>query len=236
MQLPAIISTTRAKTQQEDGNVLVIILLAIVLIGALTAAIQGTSPQNAHIDKETVILRVSEMQRYASELERGITYVMQNGISESDIRFAHPDAPSDYGDLGADPDQTDQMFSRDGGGVQYRAPPKGVNDGSPWEFYGNTALPGAGSPNAELIAVLPNVSEAFCTQLNKTIELYSSQPEDSGDCIYAGDSARFDDGTQFSSSPNTTEESTFYSVPALQGCVKCTADGSFHAFHALMVR
>lgn len=218
----------------ERGNVLIIILLAIALIGALTVALQG-SGQNQNIDRETLLLRVSEVQRYASELERGVNYIIQNGVSESDIRFAHPNAHADYGDLSADADKSDQLFDRVGGAAKHRAPPVNINDGSAWEFYGHTALAHVGSDEAELTAVLPNVTQGFCDALNKSVG-YTEQPEDSGVCIHGGAATRFSDSTQFDGSPNTTEETTFSLKPSRQGCVQCTNDGSLHFFHVLMAR
>ncbi len=219
----------------ENGNVLIIILLAVALIGALTAALLGSSQKGANIDKETLLLRVTEVQRYTTELENGIAFALQNGISESDIRFSHPDANSDYGDLGADTDKIDQMFHRDGGNAMYKAAPNGINDGSAWEFYGNTALPEVGSDAADLIAVLPNVTSDFCDKANAAIG-YTSRPEDTSTCINTGASVRFDNGMQFDSSPNTTDEASFSVLPATRGCIECTTDGSLHYFHVLMAR
>jgi len=221
--------------KNQDGNILFIILIAIVLIGALSAAIQGTGQHNANIDKETLILRLSETRSYASELERGVTYIMQNGKSESDIRFSHPNANADYGDFSADPDTTYQIFARNGGAAHYRSPPENVNDGSAWEFYGNTALPEVGSSEAELIALLPNVTSDFCDLVNKTVG-YATLPQDSATCINSGSSARFNNSTQFVSSPNTTTETSFSIKPAMQGCIQCTSNGSLHFFHVLMAR
>ncbi len=224
----------------QNGNVMVIILLAIVLLGALSVALQGTSSQNAHIDNETLIIRASEVQRYASELERGVSFIMQNGFSESDIRFAHPDANADYGDLSADSDKSDQLFSREGGAAKYRPPPDGINDGSLWEFYGNTALPEVGSNAADLIAVLPNVTQAFCEKINAVIGYDTTiQPTDSATCINSGAAARFDDSTQFAlglNAVNTVVEATFSLKPSMSGCVQCTSDNSYHFFHVLMAR
>lgn len=222
--------------QHENGNVLLIILLAVMLIGALTAAMQSTSQQSAHIDKETLILRISEVQRYASELERGVAFIMQNGHSESDIRFAHPNAHSDYGDISADSDKSDQIFDRIGGAANYRTPPKNINDGSAWEFYGHTALPYVGSDAAELIVVLPNVTQDFCKKINATIGYDTNQPTDSSVCIHGGASQRFDNGTQFAPSPNTVTEATFSIKPSMQGCVQCSNDNNYHFFHVLMAR
>ncbi|MCB1782714.1 MAG: hypothetical protein KDI13_01845 [Alphaproteobacteria bacterium] len=220
---------------RESGNIIFMILLAIVLIGALTAALHGSSQTSNNIDRETLIIRVSEVKRYASELERGVAYIIQGGHSEADIRFASPDADADYGDLSSDTDKTDQVFDSSGGAARYRLPPDGVNDGSKWEFYGQTALPNVGTDAAELVAVLPNVTSDFCTVVNNGIG-YSAQPTDSSDCVSYGASGRFDDGTQFPATPNTVDTATFSVTPALEGCVKCTADGSYNYFRVLLAR
>lgn len=219
----------------ERGNVLFIVLLAIVLIGALTAALRGTTQSSAHIDKEKLIIKAAEVKSHAHEIERAILYIMQNGKSESDIRFAHPDAPTDYGDLDNDSDTTDQVFSPHGGSATYRPAPEGINDGSNWEFYGQTNLPSTGTDAAELIAVLPNVTETFCQQINKDIG-FTAQPRDSGTCVNSGPSGRFDDTTQFNSSPNTTATGTFSITPVSQACIQCVSDGSYHYVYVLMVR
>jgi hypothetical protein len=237
----------------EYGNMLFMILIAVVLIGLLTAVIMNSNDsESSNIDKETLVIHVSEAQRYASEIERAVLFIMHSGKSESDIRFAHPQNDPDYGDLPADTDPTDQVFHRDGGGATFRAPPAGINDGSPWEFYGGTALPGVGSNRADLIAVLPNVTEQFCTRINQ-VNNQSAAPTDTGggsasgaspgDCLYGGTAARFNDSQQFYATPNTVDETTFAQDPntltartALEACVVCSLDSKRHFYHVLLAR
>lgn len=223
----------RPNFSSQAGNVLIIILIAIALIAALTAAIQGTS-NTANIDRESLILKRSELISFTSELERAIVYIQQNGISETDIRFSHPELHSDYGDLSADIDKTDQVFAREGGGAQYRVAPSGINDGSAWEFYGHTSLPETGSTRADLLAVLPNVTEGFCDIINDTVG-YTQRPQDSGICIHNAPTSRFNNSTQFQTSPNQVTTSTFSASPVKQGCVQCD-DDNLHFFYVLMTR
>jgi len=230
----------------ESGNLLFIILLAVVLIGTLTAVItQSGDGDGATIDNENLAIKVSEVQRFGSELERGILFLMQNGISESDIRFAHPDNNADYGDLTADPDKSDQMFHIDGGGATFREPPSGINDGSSWEFYGTTRIPSVGTDRADLIVLLPNVTEAFCRKVNDVNgygALITILLEDDATCINSGAGGRFDAGTQFSGAPNTVADGTFpqngvtgEAQPTPQGCVTCD-DKTHHFYHVIMAR
>ena len=263
MPLPSSFFDGHAR-DSERGNILFMILIAVVLIGLLTAAVSTTNrPDGANIDGETLILRVSEVQRYASELERAITFIMQNGISESDIRFAHYNAHADYGDLSADPDKRDQVFDREGGGANYRDAPSGINDGSAWEFYGGTHVPGIGrADRAELVAVLPHVTQAFCDKINEVNGQSGTMSDtggstatgaNAGDCVNLGAIGRFDGSTQFYTTINTMDETntsfehdanTSAARPAPQGCVICSADTNSanaatderHFYHVLMGR
>ncbi len=218
---------------KQNGNVLLIILVAVALIAALTIAIRGLNSQDASISKEELAIRGTEVQRYMNEIEYAIREILNNGYSEGDIRFAHSKADSSYGDLFGDSDKGDQVFHSSGGNATYRDPPRDINDGSGWEFYGHSALPSAGSDRADLIAVLPNITESFCNAVNASIG-YMAQPSDTGTCLYGAPSDRFSDSTQFSSSPNTTVATSFSVKPAMRGCVVCGTDR--HYFYVLMAR
>ncbi|MCC7305243.1 MAG: hypothetical protein IT558_03175 [Alphaproteobacteria bacterium] len=236
----------------EQGNMLFMILIAVVLIGALTAAImQSGNTESASVDKETIVIRVSETQRTAGELEKAVLYILNNSHSEADIRFAHPDAPSSYGDLSADADPADQVFAPSGGAATYPKVPDGINDGSKWEFYGGTAIPGVGSDRADLIAVLPRVTQQFCDRVNQLNG--QSVPEDTGasaaagpspgNCLFQGAVGRFNDTQQFYGTPNTTDAASFTqdpeisaARPAQEACVLCELDGKNHFYHVLLAR
>jgi hypothetical protein len=221
---------------KESGNVIFFILLGVVLLGLVTAAIRNSGIQGANIDEETLVLQASRVRSYATELERGVAFILRNSISEVDIRFANGDAPSDYGNISDGLER--QVFHRTGGAAEYRRVPDGINDGSPWEFYGNSHLPLVGTDKADLIAVLPNVSLAFCNKINE-INGYNGQPLDPGggatDCLYSGDTVRFSSSDLFDATPNTTDEGTFSIQPSMQGCVQC-ASGNYHFYHVLLAR
>jgi len=237
----------------EQGNILFMILLAVVLIGLLTAAIQSTNHSDgSNIDKETLSIRASEVRQYAAELERSVHFITESGKSESDVRFAHPEADASYGDLVADADKTDQVFSPDGGAASYKKPPAGINDASPWEFYAGTQIPGIGTAAADLVAVLPNVTQDFCNAVN-TMNGQTGTPADTGgatasganpgNCVALGAAGRFNDTQQFYTTVNTMDETTFAqdpntsaARPAPQACVRCTVGGANHFYHVLLAR
>lgn len=212
------------------------VLIAIALIAVLTAAIQQSNDgDGANINSETLAIRISEVQRTAAELERAINYVMQNRPSEEDIRFAIPgNSTTEYGDIATNPQW--QIFHASGGAANYRQPPSGIQlSAAPWEFYGTTAIPGVATNRADLIAVLPDVTQAFCEQVNRVNGQIPDQPaEDASGCINGGTTERF--GTAFfdDDSPNTLDAATFTKLPAMQACVSCS--GTYHFYHVLYAR
>jgi hypothetical protein len=230
---------------QENGNVIVFILIAVVLIGVVTAAIRSGGGESANIDSEQTAIRLSEVRQYASSLERGVAFIMQNGASEYDIRFAHADAPSHYGNINTTPDK--QVFSRLGGGVAYQKPPMGIQTTpAPWAFYGGNSLPNVGSLRPDLVAVLPNVTKSFCEAANKTLGYAPTiiPVDPSPGCINLGTSNAFsnsdgiddtaDDYRPANDIPVGSGASAFI-TPATSGCVQCS-DNSYHYFHTLMAR
>jgi hypothetical protein len=224
----------------QSGNVIFFILLGILLLGLLTAALRSSGIEGSKIDGETMSIAVSQMKDQANAIERGVAFIIQNGASESDIRFAHADAPAGYGNdptVGA----RFQLFSREGGGVEYLPAPTGINDGSPWEFFGNTHLPQVGTAAPELITVLPNLSPEACSLINRQ-EGYTGTPTDDGGnaqsagCLYSDSSMRFGSNGLFSDpAGNTVQEASFSVKPSTSGCAVC-ADGSRHYFRVLLAR
>lgn len=222
---------------------LVYILGAIFLLGLLVVLVKGATNPGGGVDAETTVLNASEAQRYAAEVERAITLILQNGHSESDIRFSHANAGSAY-QTTMDAPNTRQVFHPRGGAANFREPPQGVNDGTPWQFYGNTHITDLGTDTetarkAELIMVLPNVTLQFCQRINtmndQNLDVVAGvqDPVDDG-CIYAPGN-EFNGTFITGSSANVPDHTLFRHNPATQACVRCD-DGSLHFYHVLMAR
>jgi hypothetical protein len=234
------IKRNAATAPNQRGNIIFMVLLAIALIGLLTVAIQRTDSGDAsNISGETLMIRASEVQRAASEIERAVMYIMERGnVSQRDLRFAIPtNSATEYGDITSQPRR--QIFHTDGGAANYPTPPTGVQNAvAPWEFYGGTRIPGVGTNRPDLIAVLPNVTLQFCELINRLNGQTGSQPaEDGAGCINQGATQRF--GTAFfnDATPNTLNDASFTRTPALQACVSCPADGgTYHFYHVLYAR
>ena len=220
----------------ERGSILLYILLGIVLLGTLTIAIRNSSTGGSeNLDKENMILKSNQVQKYGDELSNAVNILLANGLSESDIRFAHDDAPTEYGDIEIDPEN--QIFSAKGAKATYKTPPEGINDGSPWEFFATTRIPEVGSDRAELIALLPNVSEDFCKTVDRQLgfDLSVDMPTASGNCIMGAATDRFK-GSFNDVSPIILDKTTFSRLPALQACVKCSPGNTYHYYYVLLSR
>ncbi|OFW94924.1 MAG: hypothetical protein A3J37_05890 [Alphaproteobacteria bacterium RIFCSPHIGHO2_12_FULL_45_9] len=225
---------------KERGSILVYILLGVVLLGLLTIALRNAGTGGvSDIDKEQMILKAGQAQKDAAELAAAVNDLIANGVSEADLRFAHPDAPTEYGNITDNP--TNQVFGKQGGKAAYKSPPEGINDGSPWEFFGSSQIIQVGSDRSELIAVLPNVTESFCKGMDAQLGFDPTlQPTDnstgsSPDCVMGTSSDRFT-GTFSDASPNVLDKATFSKLPALQACVYCAADSTYNYYYVLLAR
>lgn len=219
-----------------SGNILLYILGAIFLLGMLIILIKGSFQEGTGIDAEKTLIRVGEIQRYGAELERGVRYILQNGFSETELRFARDNVDEGYGVIADRPQR--QVFSTEGGAVQYQLPPAGITNGAPvnWQFYGDIHIPDMGTDGgmsrSELIAVLPNLTQSFCSSINRTVGQNVDLAQD-------GFSAC--PGTPFlgifMNEPATREvvATQVPKRPATEACLRCS-DGTYNYYRVLLSR
>lgn len=224
------------------GNILIYLLGAIFLLGILLALLRGSFQEGSSVDSDKLSLKVSEVQRYAAEMARGVNYILQNGAGESQLLFAVPtDNSTPYGDITTTPSY--QLFSPRGGGVEYKTPSAGINDGTAWQFFGTTHIEDMGTDThadskAELIAVLPNVTESFCLRMNlaigQAIDLEEDTDDSSEGCVY-------EPGSEFSgtyasgTATNLLTSDEIPRHPATELCVRCST-GDLHYYRVLLGR
>ena len=168
----------------ENGNALWFILVAIVLLGALTILLSRSgSSVNQSGDVEQMRIKASNVLRYAKGIESAIEQMKLNGISENEISFQNPTTATNYTngscDTAADQHFPEcKIFDVGGAGQTYLAPPPGSNDGSEWIFTGANNVAGAGTSAAltgnDLVMLLPNADTALCLQINRDLDVDSS--------------------------------------------------------------
>lgn len=229
-----------SKRKNESGNILIYILGAIFLLGLLVVISKGSVTPGAGVDHETLMIRVAEVQDYGKELERAVAYVLANGHSEVDIRFAHPDAASAYGIITNIPSR--QIFSRDGGGATYREPPNGIQTTpTDWVFNGENRVFKIGTSTntdnaAEIIALLPYVTKKFCllvNDVNNTENPSNNPPQDAGDVNMA---ILFTGTLQYTTG---IWDTTQYLEGKAEGCFEGGANpptGTYHYYRVILAR
>lgn len=231
-----------SRRQNQSGNMLIYILGGIFLLGILIVLLKGNAQEGAGIDADKIAVSVQKMFGDAADLERGVNNILSsNQRSEADIRFAHPDSVVNYGLITDEPDR--QVFDPTGGGVEYKAPPANLNDGTQWQFYATTHIPDIGTDTpansrAELITVLPNVTRAACEKINislkQPVNLDNDTDPVANGCIY--DSANPFTGTYLSgASTNTLSSAEIPKSPAKELCVRCNG-GTYHYYRVLLER
>lgn len=223
------------RPQPASGNILFMLLIAIMLIGALTFAITKSDKGGGTLDHEQNEIRAAKVVGLAVDLKRAVENMTRAGKSETTISFAQANL-ANYGT----PDTTpaNEVFNINGGGVAWVDVPENINDGSKWEFYGFATAPNVGDPAVpDLMLVLPNVTQAFCTAYNTKAGFPASAaiPDESAACP-SDTSKRFSGSFASGGAIVTQDTSKFPSAtnayPA--ACVKCGT--SYNAYYVLLER
>lgn len=247
-------ATPLPSSTPEHGNVLFIILIAVGLFATLSYVVSGSNRGGTGIERDQLRIKASDTLSYANRIKAAVNSMYtQNGVSESDINFSHPDAPAEYGDpfdTGANPVNT-QVFSHEGGGVTYMLPPAIIKqnpaDGFGWEFLGTSRGPDVGyDDTADLMAVLPHVKEGFCHAVNDLLGYDSGViPDDSqtdSACVFPEASIgsnRFTGSFTVPGSANDMGSSNYvgqnFRLPAHAACVMC-GTGEYHFYMTILER
>jgi len=223
-----------SKPGSESGNVFLFILLGIVLFAALAFTISRSmrSETTTMLSGREAVLAAAEILDYAGKLQRGINRMRRKSISENDISFSNPQVAG-YAHSPVQPD-SNKIFSKSGGHVLWQSPVSGVNNGSDWVFTGATCINGIGTgpagcdtdsdiSNEELLAVLPNLDQSVCEEINDRLNISSIPADTGGDYSSTKFTGTFADGTKITLA--TTYDSACYSN-----------SGDYHFYTVLITR
>ena len=173
-------------TQNQQGNVLWFILIAIALFGLLTAVLnRNTSSVNQAGNTEKARIKAASLLRYSKSVEAAVQRMTLNGTSENDLDFVAIDASHD------NPNCTStecEVFHVEGGGIEFKSPSDIVSDPS---YTGNWLVSTQNlvyqqgcdtvdSTCTELLLLAEDVPRAVCLQVNaiqKTINPGSDAPQ-----------------------------------------------------------
>ena len=157
------------RRNSENGNILILILVAVILFGALsyTVANMLRSGNAELIGEQQASIYADELMSTARQYRQAIQSMrISNGCDETDISFEVA-ALTGY----TNGTNTDcQVFHADGGGLTYVAPPSNVTT-QDWVFIGSNIVDGVGTAAPDLIAFLPNINLVVCNTINDKLRV-----------------------------------------------------------------
>ena len=178
--------------KQNQGNVLFLILIAVVLFAALSYAVTQSSRGSGNADEETLKLVASEMLQDAALMTQAVQRLMLiKGCSDTQISVQY-DWDSDgtlenNGDdnynSSAPSDRSCHIFFPEGAGTPWKTKPGGLLDSDILNSYrleGNTLIYGFGDDTkSELIfaLIMDNTErmQALCDTINEMVGLPKDQ-------------------------------------------------------------
>ncbi len=232
------------KRTNSSGNAIWFILLAIVLIGALTMTLsRGGSSVDQSGDFERARVIVTQMMRYAKGLEVAVQNMQMRGISESDISFENAVTTTDYSHANCDSATRKEclVFHVEGGGMTYQAPPSRAASATEWIFtgdinVGSTAGPvgtTAAATGNDLLIVLEGVRKAVCIQLNREVDVDNpggDPPVDTTGVSYGAYGGSFSGNKVLEGDPGTDLNRK------RTGCYYDDGTDKYYFYHVLLVR
>lgn len=176
-------------SDKTRGNALFMILIAIFLLGAVTALIARTSSTSEETGiTENRSIKAGEIVEYLTQVQGGVQKMLLNGCSENTLSFVNSTYYYSGGSLvstagnypNAPADESCNLFSAKGGGVSPKLfnPKKFGKPGynAAYDTYGTLALefitaiiPGLGSNKSELLVMLGDLDMDICNEVNKRI-------------------------------------------------------------------
>lgn len=165
----------------ERGNVLFLILIAVVLFAALSYAVtQSSRTGGGDAGRETNLISSAEITQYPAAVKTAIVRMVINGVTYEGLRF---DSPSTFSALAGIEEQG--VFHPTGGAAAYVTASKDIMVGGAtgtWYFNPYYEVEDIGTADAadgdgnEFIAFLPGIKEAICKRVNEELGLGTTVP------------------------------------------------------------
>ncbi len=154
----------------QRGNILFLILLAVVLFAALTYAVTGSQKgQVKDVSSEKADTLAATILQTGSLTENAINRLkLVNGCADTQISFDSPTVSGYY--YAASPaDKHCYVYDPAGAGLSFPQPPPELGNVQYW-FNGRTKWLKAGAAaGASLVMALPINSAALCAAINKAL-------------------------------------------------------------------
>ena len=162
-------------SQRQRGNILFLILLAVILFAALSYAVTSQRDGGKNAAPEKLDASISVMLQDASLLEQTINRLMLvNGCKDTDISFENATVGGYINPNAnvAGMNKKCHIFDKAGGGLSWPVRPDGlehIEGEQVYQFHGTSVVEHVGTPEADLILYLRIASEPICAALNKKL-------------------------------------------------------------------
>lgn len=226
----------------QSGNVFLFILMGVALFGALMFTMsRGMNEGAGHLNKKQAALAATELITYVQQMERAVSRLQRKGVSENDISFEN-DTVAGYENADCTTDSC-KIFKPSGGGLSWKNPPEGVNNGYGWRFVTDRVGMADNSENfgtsaQELVMIFPYMDNDVCDQINEDmngLDVWESDGQHNGGYnIYSKFQGSYDTSSNGINRANIA-------LPPYTGCFcddsgACDAESPRFFYHVLMVR
>jgi len=197
----------------QNGNALWFILIAILLLGLLTAMMtRSGSSTNETGEYERNSISASEIISYTKSIENGLQALLSRGCSENELSFEASNNTG-YTNTTAPSDESCHLFSEKGAGLSFTEPSADITAQN-WQITGYSQIddiPQAGSSNSDLIIYLSGLESDFCQTINQNLKLSWPSPAIEGDSDFLSN-------TLFTGSFDNTLDAIDCDGGGAQGC------------------
>ena len=172
-------------TNTESGNVLFLILVAVVLFAALSYAVtSSTRTTDDTGGSQTDRINAAALVQYPAGIRASIMRMVVDGAATNELEF---NTPADFNDL---TDERIAVFHPAGGNATYQiAAPDALAPGSTgaWSFNMEFEIDNIGSEIAndiggnDVVAFLPGIREGICRHINREVGLTGPIPDTAAD-------------------------------------------------------
>lgn len=226
----------------QRGNVLFLILIAIILFGALSFAVgnmfRGGSVETISEEKGKII--TTDLIDYTRSIRQAIQAMRIDGCDETEISFEKSPfdgSDTDYVNLDSPSNFSCHVFHPNGGGINYQIANEDVGPNRDWFFGINRVgrLDGSqniGTPAGDLVAMLLEINTSVCDLINDSLngfEVFESGGLHNGSSVnrteFVGD---YTSTRSINRGNNTTPEAGCFCDGS--GSVGCPASASHPRF------
>lgn len=243
--------------QGEKGNVLIYILIAVVLIAALSYAVASSNRSSGNgLDTERLRMAATEILEYTNVVSNAVTQLRLRGCTDTQISFENTVSATNYSNGNAPANDSCDVFSVAGGGVHYLAPrpiwldstygsasyyselffsgTSCVTDVGP--LYGNCTT--AAPASLELIMYIPYITRDICIELNRVLKVGPAGNAPPVDSNHAWATTNPNFRGSYTSAISLYDTANGYLRGKTAGCFEgqTTPNGGFHFYKVLIAR